>query len=84
MADTEQTRRADRSETIAFRSSREVKALVRAAASRHEVLPSDWLRARIEQALVDELGPDRLGREPLTAEALGRARPASDHSAAEG
>lgn len=62
MNQTSQTTQADRSETIAFRTSTQMKRLVEAAAARYDVLASDWLRSAVERALVNELGEDALGR----------------------
>lgn len=57
-----QTASPDRSETIAFRTSTQIKRLVEAAAARHDVLASDWLRSAVERVLVTELGEGALGR----------------------
>lgn len=65
MIDSSQTDPADRSETVAFRAGSSTKHLIRAAAAKHQVLPSDWLRAAVERALEKEIGPGCLGREPL-------------------
>lgn len=57
-----QTADDDRSETIAFRTSTQIKRLVESAAARHDVLASDWLRSAVERVLVTELGEGALGR----------------------
>lgn len=53
---TQQTARADRSATIAFRTSEERKHLVQAAASRRDCLPSDWMRDLLARGLRREFG----------------------------
>lgn len=50
-----QTEPSDRSVTIAFRTSEQVKHLVRAAAARRDEFPSEWLRRAVRAALQDEL-----------------------------
>lgn len=51
-----QTDPADRSATIAFRTSEKRKHLVQAAAARRDCLPSDWLRELLQQGLHREFG----------------------------
>ncbi len=77
MSQERQTSEFEAGETLAFRTSAGVKHLVAAAASRREVLKSDWLRAVVERALVEEFGPSALSREALTPEEHAQARYAS-------
>ena len=56
MGFNQQTTARDRQETVAFRVSEDRKHLIRAAAARHEMLPSDWLRVATEEALQREFG----------------------------
>lgn len=53
-----------RTETVAFRTTPEVKALVNAAAARRGVLPSDVLRDWTRDKVVEEFGEAALPSEP--------------------
>lgn len=56
MTENSQTEASQRSSTLAFRVSDDVKHLVKAAASRRDVLPSDYLRHVLWSALEEEFG----------------------------
>ncbi len=57
MSLTQQTKsRRRRTATVAFRLEPDRKHLIRAAAVRYDMLPSDWLRSIAEQALEREFG----------------------------
>lgn len=58
-----QTPDEERPSTLAFRVSEETRHLVRWAASRQKVTPSDWLRDVVETALEVE----RMGGDPSAA-----------------
>lgn len=56
MNDAPQAAENDRPATLAFRVTSDAKHLVKAAAARRDVLPSDYLRTVLWTALEDEFG----------------------------
>lgn len=66
MDETPQAGKNDRPATLAFRVTSDAKHLVKAAAARRDVLPSDYLRTVLWTALEDEFGT-------LTATSAGEA-----------